>query len=483
MMPVKRGYPLLVVFFIREEIIVAKLQYFKICNLFNQYNVLLNFEKEVNVFVGENGMGKTTILNCLYYVLSGRLDKLDGILFSSIAIKFDISEEITLTQSDLNAYLEENVYNSLRYRRMHRNNLDNIFSEKEKDELKKLAQERDVGIDELMGYAVRVGEIYGLPIRVAYDELRRYISSLYQINGSGKVSNAIDFKNKVEKLVEEDVLYYPTYRRIEEDMSKLGVDMDRDNVKERLIQFGMKDVENRINKVLETIKVASINGFTKMTGVLLKQYLNHVEIGQKGKIDQEKLNIALDRIGDEIENSDKEKIKEIVDSGDIYRSENQHLFNLIVNLISSYERQNTHDEKIRKYRDVCNAYFDGKKYIYDESNVKLEIYRNNYRKNISIQNLSSGEKQVLSIFSKLYLEQQKSCIILFDEPELSLSISWQEHFLPDIMKSGKCSLLVAVTHSPFIFDNEYDSLAQDMGSCIEEVVGESNDGCTRCARG
>lgn len=79
---------------------------------------------------------------------------------------------------------------------------------------------------------------------------------------------------------------------------------------------------------------------------------------------------------------------------------------------------------------------------------------------------------MLSIFSKLYLEQQKPCIILFDEPELSLSIKWQEHFLPDIMKSGKCSLLVAVTHSPFIFDNEYDYLAQDMGECIEEVIGE-----------
>ena len=298
------------------------------------------------------------------------------------------------------------------------------------------------------------------------------IFSLIKPDEYGKATNAVDFKNKVENLVEEDVLYYPTYRRIEEDMSKLGVDMDRDNVKERLIQFGMKDVENRIDKVLETIKSAAINGFAKMTGVLLKQYLNHTEIDKGINIDKETLNIALDRIGDEIEKSDKEKIKQIVANNEIYKDENQHLFNLIVNLISSYEKQTQHDEKIRKYRDVCNAYLDGKKYIYDESNVKLEIYRNNYKKPISIQNLSSGEKQVLSIFSKLYLEQQKPCIILFDEPELSLSIKWQEHFLPDIMKSGKCSLLVAVTHSPFIFDNEYDYLAQDMGECIEEVIGE-----------
>ena len=31
-----------------------------------------------------------------------------------------------------------------------------------------------------------------------------------------------------------------------------------------------------------------------------------------------------------------------------------------------------------------------------------------------------------------------------------------------------------VTHFPFIFDNEYDELATDMGMCIEEV---ENSGC------
>lgn len=52
---------------------------------------------------------------------------------------------------------------------------------------------------------------------------------------------------------------------------------------------------------------------------------------------------------------------------------------------------------------------------------------------IDTQGLSSGEKQIISVFSKLYLEDNKKYIILFDEPELSLSIKWQAKFLPDIM--------------------------------------------------
>ncbi len=52
-------------------------------------------------------MGKTTILSCLYSVLSGRLDKLDNILFETIAIKFEGNEELKLKSNDLNRYLEE----------------------------------------------------------------------------------------------------------------------------------------------------------------------------------------------------------------------------------------------------------------------------------------------------------------------------------------------------------------------------------------
>ena len=43
---------------------------FAIFNLFGRYNVTLKFDKEVNIYVGENGLGKTTILNCLYSVLN-----------------------------------------------------------------------------------------------------------------------------------------------------------------------------------------------------------------------------------------------------------------------------------------------------------------------------------------------------------------------------------------------------------------------------
>ena len=181
---------------------------------------------------------------------------------------------------------------------------------------------------------------------MARRELERYILQRYRKNNTTKAdfNNVIEFKKKVEEKIDEEILYFPTYRRIEEDMSNLGIDIEKDRVKSRLIQFGMTDVEKNIETLLQTIKSVAITGFAKMTGVLLKQYLNgELSDFENYKIEQNKLIIALARIGDQIEERDKQRIIELVDNSDIYNRENRYLLNLIKNLIDSYERQNMYD--------------------------------------------------------------------------------------------------------------------------------------------
>ena len=98
--------------------------------------------------------------------------------------------------------------------------------------------------------------------------------------------------------------------------------------------------------------------------------------------------------------------------------------------------------------------------IYDESRIEIYIQLDGNAEKLPLSKLSAGEKQIISIFSKVYLAPSTHrFIILFDEPELSLSIFWQKNLLPDIFNSGKCYFLLAMTHSPFIFDNELDKYA------------------------
>ena len=58
----------------------------------------------------------------------------------------------------------------------------------------------------------------------------------------------------------------------------------------------------------------------------------------------------------------------------------------------------------------------------------------------------------LALLSLTLNLENKKLIILFDEPELSLSIDWQQNFIYDIVNSDNCIFSISVTHSPFIFE-------------------------------
>ena len=140
---------------------------------------------------------------------------------------------------------------------------------------------------------------------------------------------------------------------------------------------------------------------------------------------------------------------------------NPYLVYFLEQLYSVYKKQEHLDTVIKKFRDVCNGYLKEKQFYYDESRVDLKVYRTNGEGNmelndensVDLNNLSSGEKQIVSLFAQIYLDIDKKFIMLLDEPELSLSIYWQEKLLSDIYESGRCEFLLAVTHSPFIFRN------------------------------
>ena len=66
----------------------TNIEYVNIIGLFGRYNVKVSLDNQVNIFIGENGLGKTTILNCVYYILKKKFLKLLEIQFLEIHVKF-----------------------------------------------------------------------------------------------------------------------------------------------------------------------------------------------------------------------------------------------------------------------------------------------------------------------------------------------------------------------------------------------------------
>ena len=469
-------------FFFDDEPVVNRtnttnLEFVEIQGLFSRYSVRLDFDKEVNVYIGENGLGKTTILNCVYYILNKRFNKLAEIDFNTIVVKFKDEDKIAVTINDVIKY----NHHMSRHRVYDDEEIFAIIGDVLEGYNNDSFTIYDNSVEERIEIAVRkLYRITHMPVGVCRQAVVDYLRTGGTRNRS---SNKGDYR-KIEKLnemidkkINQRIIYLTTYRRIENDFTSLFRKEDEYLDSDMLIRFGMGDVEKSIMNILEKIKENSRESFNKMTSVLLRQYSSPQNIKYNilshNKIDIKMLEIILDRLGNEIADNDKKLILSLFENEEIYRNDYSYLLNLISKLIENYEKQKIYDEKIKRFVMTCNKYLNDKQFVYDQSKLILYIElpaaeRNN---RIELSNLSSGEKQIVSLFSKLYLENEKDSILIIDEPELSISMMWQRMLLPDILRSDNCKLLLTVTHSPFIFDNEFDTDAKDMRACIDFYYG------------
>ena len=66
--------------------------------------------------------------------------------------------------------------------------------------------------------------------------------------------------------------------------------------------------------------------------------------------------------------------------------------------------------------------------------------------------LSSGEKQILYIFLKVLLQEEKDYVLFMDEPEVTLHIHWQEKLIENIRLINPNCQLIITTHSPSLLN-------------------------------
>lgn len=453
---------------------MSSIKRFIIKGLFGYKNVELNFEDIVQIYIGENGLGKTTILNVLYYVLSCEFKKLSKICFSSIEIHF-LKDKVTICKDEIQRFFVENED-----RRRMSSIIRAMLSE---DEVEMISGILKSDSDE----TEKKAQLRSLPaVRSAMIRTHYPPSRVLELMNRVINSPLSDFEAKraiIKKNIKSKILYFPTYRRIEEELKNLDIvenlesqmrsrheyipdifvadsnsDDDTSPSDTSLIQFGMLDVEKRIKIITQEISKSSVSGFSKLTGDMLVQLLRgYPDVSAIEKINIEDIEIILNRVGDNLARNDKNKVMELIRNNKIFGIENKQLIYFLQKLLELYKSQHLYDSAIKDFVKVCNGYFNDKHYVYDESTVDLRIFRNQnkeIKEEVSLSQLSSGEKQIVSLFAKIYLEPSENFIVLFDEPELSLSVFWQKKLLPDIINSNRCDFLLAVTHSPFIFEND-----------------------------
>lgn len=434
---------------------------FLLTGLFGERNIEVNFNSNTLILVAENGQGKTTVLNALYALITGDIAKLKKIDFVSMELEFSDGANFSIQKETLTLGLFDGMTSRVS-RYISRMGHEKFF------ELVKLHQ---LGGSMAVRSSKQFQEILAtsrMPLSIVLTTIREYLSEQEE-NGFGgpKIRETLD---AIKEKIGFNVLYLPTYRRVEHDLN-FSAETNNGNTNSQLINFGMKDVDAKIKEITKEILSSSVEWFSKVNGQILNQLVDGLKIEQQ-IIDSiqnpEKVRIVLDRVGNNVSEASKERILKLIKTREIERG-HDHLVYFISSLVKVYEKQQENDTALQSFCTACNNYLSDKMLRYDESTVAVDIVRKKNNRSVDIGTLSSGEKQILSLFSKLYLQKHGEIGIFFDEPELSLSIEWQTTLLPDILKSGKCSFLFAVTHSPFIFQNDLKKYAVDLGEFITEL--------------
>ena len=84
---------------------------------------------------------------------------------------------------------------------------------------------------------------------------------------------------------------------------------------------------------------------------------------------------------------------------------------------------------------------------------------------LKLMDLSSGEKQFFIMLAEVLLERDAQEILIIDEPELSLHVTWQNRLVGDLRRLNPNVQLILATHSPDIISEKNHLLVR-----MEEAV-------------
>lgn len=466
-----------------------KLTKFTILGLHSKLDISIPIIDNRLVLIGVNGLGKTTVVNFLYYVLTEQWNRLLEYEFSSIEVTIN-DNLIVLTRDVITSKSKaDEKHQKILAQYAVRSPFPSHVIKKLLDSteyLSLLKLEPSISRDRA---ARQLAQELQLPssylIRVLNDMPKSMQPNLFEHRNDPEP--IAKFSDLLRNTGTHQVIYLPTYRRIEQDLKAVFPHVDDDQLRRltsitdgdtksnarghiELVHFGMQDVERKIAEELETIQRQMRAQLSNLTASYLQDIIRNradaIDPALIKLMSDNVVSLVLSRVEEntlslddkrEVENA----IRRLRSGAQSAAARDLYLTYFFSRLLDIYHGLSSSERNIRRLFETCNRYLERKNLHYDDAKFSAHI-REVDGSELNWRVLSSGEKQIVSLFTHLFLSGEKSQIVLIDEPELSLSVPWQKHLLPDISNSQNCVLLVAVTHSPFIYSNDLDKYAVDL---------------------
>ena len=139
------------------------------------------------------------------------------------------------------------------------------------------------------------------------------------------------------------------------------------------------------------------------------------------------------------------------------RSIEQHFYTAKYADLLSKENGSEHSHYFDNYQQAFQHFFQGAKELAFSNHGDLFVRCHNGSTH-GLEQLSSGEQQILVLLAELHYRWLPNAIVLFDEPELHLHEQWLSALWESLLKlrSERGGQLIVATQSDYLFRNTLD---------------------------
>jgi predicted ATP-binding protein involved in virulence len=421
-----------------------KLNQIEIKQLFGLFTYTIPVKNGDNLVIltGPNGFGKTMILNIIYSFFSKKFSFFHRLAFEKITLWFDQDVRIEITKGDERvSYLilqNGEVVDQLNYvktegsvRAIERN-IPHIRRVEEDKWL-------DVTTDKILNFEDVLQEYsYMLPENIR----DRYLN----VNTKNPIVNEVINSIKVHLIKEQRLIRI--LPRNEKATSWSSVERDRNYMTDTIREYA-KELQDMIGFTLKRSFETSQELDSSFPKRLLSE-TNKLTIDEFNKrfnflrLKQEKLKkYSLSESEQEVPSFNEADAKVLL----VYLNDTEKKLSVFDDLLS----------KLELFTNILNQ----RRFTYKSIKIDKEkgfYFQTQTGQDLLLTDLSSGEQHEVVLLFELIFKANINTLVLIDEPEISLHITWQKEFLNDLLRIielQKMQVIIA-THSPQIINERWD---------------------------
>ena len=431
---------------------ITKITVEKLFGVF-KHEIKINNEIGITIIIGENGLGKTVLLEMIEAFFKGNYLYFNNIEFGEMIYDFDdgtrwiIQKEQNAEGIPLLNLIQENV-NKSKYKPLK-------LIQYDQDQIEMMAHRIGRTNPNLRRIGQRMWEDRRTMERFHTEDL---------VNRYGMYQNDLFFTEN-----ERPKWFLDKYENIKVSLIETQrlISLERRERDERQHERTVEKYSNELSRTIKTYLTESTELSSKLDRTYPNRLINRLK--QSSNLTKEDLNNELKALEAKREMLDVVGLIEIEKDSNILEIENPQ--NVIIDVLKLYVEDSfekikifdTISRKIEILLDIVNKRFKHKKLFIDKEEgflFKSTIIKNEegiYQR-IPVTKLSSGEQNELVLFYLLLFKTEPNSLILIDEPEVSLHISWQNSFIKDLKEISKLNNLdvLIATHSPDIIADNWD---------------------------